>query len=104
MNLAKERVYRFGYFLPKTGGAFLQELHGEIKSLSRALKADSVEVSVKRTLPPDPHKTAGLLSRITTTDYDGVAILAPDSPQVRDAVTRIKERRVHVVRLISGAD
>ncbi|MEM8591093.1 MAG: LacI family DNA-binding transcriptional regulator [Pseudomonadota bacterium] len=103
-NLARKRVYRFAYFLPKAEGEFLHELQSEIRSLGTLLGSEGVEITVKRSLAADPHKTVKILSKIDTSLYDGVAILAPDSPQVRDAVIRIKERGVHVVRLISGAE
>ena len=35
---------------------------------------------------------------------DGVAIMAPESPQVRDAMARLGDRNIHVVQFLSGQE
>ncbi|MEM7720663.1 MAG: LacI family DNA-binding transcriptional regulator, partial [Pseudomonadota bacterium] len=101
-NLARNRVYRFAFILPKGGGDFLRELQGQVDALGNALKLDSTQISVRQIVGNDQHKIVAHLSRITTGQLDGIAILAPEGPQVRDALTRLSQRGVHVVRLISG--
>ena len=39
------------------------------------------------------------LASLDETKVDGVAIFAPESPQVRDAIGRLIERNIKVVRL-----
>jgi len=55
-NLAKGRVYRLLFLLPRIGGEFLQGIEREIGALRQAVRADSVEITIKRNLSRDPHK------------------------------------------------
>jgi LacI family transcriptional regulator len=44
------------------------------------------------------------LSLLDNGQVNGIAIMAPESPQVRDAITRLDERSVHVVQFLSGQE
>lgn len=101
-NLARSRVYRFEFLLPCEGGEFMEALVRQIADLTTALQADGVEINCRRVLDRDPHRIVETLSLLSTKQTDGVAIMAPESPQVRDAVQRLIERGVHVVLFISG--
>ncbi|WP_289150131.1 hypothetical protein [uncultured Salipiger sp.] len=57
---------------------------------------------MRRVPSNDPQVTARVLARITLARVDGAAIMAPESPQVRDASTRLVERGVEGVQVISG--
>jgi LacI family transcriptional regulator len=100
-NLARNRVYRFAYFLPKGDGEFLNELKAQVETLGSALRLDSTQISIRQIIGNDQHKIVEHLAKVSIDQFDGIAILAPEGPQVRDALTRVAERGVHVVRLIS---
>lgn len=100
-NLARNRVYRFMFLLPKAPGDFLTELERQATDLARSVKSEGIEISTHRVLEPDQHRTVEYLARIRAEECDGVAIFAYEGPQVRDALVRLAERGVHVVRLIS---
>jgi len=53
-------------------------------------------------LDNDPHQVSAALSLIEPDAVDGIAIMAPESPQVRDAMLRLQSRGVHVVQFVSG--
>ena len=101
-NLAKSRIYRFCFLLPKGGGEFLDELIAQIEELAFAMRAENIELSYRRELDRDPHRVVDLLSAIDPDKVNGVAILAPESPPVRDATQRLIERGIHVVELLNG--
>ena len=101
-NLARRRVYRFAFLLPVQGGDFLIELQSQINDLAKALITEGIDIDVRRVLEADQHKTVEYLARLSHEQLDGIAILSLESPQVRDALTRLVERGVHVVRLIDG--
>lgn len=101
-NLAKSRVYRFEFLLPVRGDQFQETLVAQIEDLESAVRADGIELSYRRVLQRDPHRVVGTLASIGADRVDGVAIMAPESPQVRDAIQRLVERGVHVVRFVSG--
>lgn len=101
-NLAKGRIYRFEFLLPDRGGEFQDTLVAEIEDLQSAVRADGIQITCRRALRRDPHRVVETLAAIDAQKVDGVAIMAPDSPQVRDAMQRLIERGVSVVRVISG--
>jgi LacI family transcriptional regulator len=101
-NLARSRTYRFRFLLPRNGDAFLATVIARIEETQAALRSEGVQISYSRALDSDPHQVSALLSRIDRDDLDGVAIMAPESPQVRDATARLRERGVHVVLFVSG--
>ena len=101
-NLAKSRVYRFEFLLPRKGREFQDTLVDQIDDLRAAVRADGIEVTCRRVLQRDPHRVAEMLGSITSRQVDGVAIMASESPQVRDAIQRLVERGVNVVQFISG--
>lgn len=101
-NLARKRIYRFEFILPSGEGEFLKEISRQVNILKNALQPDGIEVGISQYFGNDQHKIARYLSNIDSKKYDGIAILANESPEVRDALRRVKERGVHVVRIISG--
>lgn len=101
-NLARSRTYRFRFLLPVEGDDFLATLIAHLEEARLAFAAEFVEVSWAQVVGGDPHQTARQLSEITMDDLDGVAIMAPESPQVRDATAHLPERGVQVVQFVSG--
>ena len=101
-NLARRRIYRFAFLMPRVEGEFLSELEHQILDLKRHLTAENTDIVVHRVLDNDPHQMATVLTDITRDSIDGVGIVAPDSPPVRDAITRLVQRGVYVVRMVSG--
>ena len=101
-NLAKNRIYRFVFLLPRQPGEFLSELEAQVTLLAKGLAVENVAVSFQRVLETDPHKSVAILGKYSAKNVDGVAVLAPDSPQLRDGLARLADRGVHVVRIVSG--
>ncbi|PSL21729.1 LacI family DNA-binding transcriptional regulator [Shimia abyssi] len=101
-NLAKGKQYRFRFMLPAHGDQFLGELRARIDEANQGLGVEGMVLSHQEVSHSDPHLIAETLSQIGPDKVDGVALMAPESPQVRDAALRLKERGVHVVHLISG--
>jgi len=103
-SLAKGRSYRFQFVLPEAGDQYLNEVMREIHATNEALKSDWVFAEVTRVAGEDPHAVANSLSTLVDDSVDGVAIMAPESPQVRDAISRLIRRGVRVVRFMSGQE
>ncbi|MEL6171122.1 MAG: LacI family DNA-binding transcriptional regulator, partial [Pseudomonadota bacterium] len=47
-NLARKRVYRFAFILPKVGGDFLHELKSQVGLMGVALRLDNTEISIRQ--------------------------------------------------------
>lgn len=101
-NLARGRSYRFVFLLPRQGDQFLEALVERIEEARAGVAGDSVVVSYVRAFEENPHQIAGMIAGQKADAVDGVVIMAPESPQVRDAIERLVERSVKVVQLVSA--
>ncbi len=102
--LARNKTYRFRFVLPTSGDQYLAELIARVSEAREAARGDSTEVEVARIAMNDPHPVAKYLTGIGHEELDGVAVMAPESPQVRDALLRLVERGVKVVQFLSGQE
>jgi LacI family transcriptional regulator len=101
--LARNKVYRFRFVLPSKGDQYLQELLQRVAEASRTLKSDLTEITVDQIATDDPYHLSRHLAAIET-EVDGVAVMAPESPQVRDALNRLMMRGIHLVQFLSGQE
>jgi len=104
VNLLRNRPYRFKFVLPASGDQYLEEILKQVDRANHVLRADMTVVDTLQLDMGDPHCVANYLAGITLDTLDGVAIMAPETPPVRDALTRLNERGVHVVQFLSGQE
>ena len=104
VNLAKNRTYSFRFIFPTAGDQYLHELVKQVEIAATDLKSDLTDVDCVQIDMQDPHKAANYLASLEQQQADGVAIMAPESPQVRDAIARLGERGVRVVQFLSGQE
>jgi LacI family transcriptional regulator len=105
-RLARKRDYRFCFVLPRGDNMFMRNLSGEISSHSQHLAAERVAVDILYTDVFDARALATSLNGLGD-GYHGVAIVALDHPQVREAIAGLLQRGLAVVTLVSdvpGAD
>ena len=101
-NLARSRSYRFLFLVPRTGDQFLAELLARVAEANASYISDMILAEVAQIHESDPHQIADYLSALDPDRVDGVAIMAPESPQVRDAKAQLRRRGIETVTLISG--
>ncbi|PRY20723.1 LacI family transcriptional regulator [Aliiruegeria haliotis] len=101
-NLARSKSYRFLFLLPETGDQFLAQLEDVIREIDDAMTADMVSARILRIPADDPQATADILGAVSQKETEGLAIMAPESPQVRDAMIRVAERGIGTVSIVSG--
>jgi len=104
VSLARNKVYRFLFLLPASGDLYLKELLRHVEELTDALKGDLTEIAYRQIGIDDAHGVARLLSSLDKEEVDGVAVMAPESPQVRDAMARLLQRNIKVVQFLSGQE
>lgn len=104
VNLAKNKVYRFRFVFPAKGDQYLTELQRQVEEVDDALKSDMTLIDTIQLPMSDPHQVANYLTAIEPEEVDGIAIMAPESPQVRDAMARLNERGINVVQFLSGQE
>lgn len=100
-TLARQKGYRFGFVVPRSGDEFLDVIIKHISEFGQASRAEMIQTKVVRIDDQDPHCAAKSLSRLSADDYDGIAIMAPETPQIRDALYRMRERGIQTVAIIS---
>lgn len=101
-NLAKSTSYRFLFVLPKSGDQFLQQIVKHIKEAATIFATDHVWCDVHRVDENDPHSVSAFLTSLSQDYVAGVAIMSPETPQVRDAIARLQERGIAALPFISN--
>lgn len=104
VNLARNKLYRFKFVLPESGDQYLNEILNRVAEANRTLKADLTSVEAVQISMRDPHNVASYLSSLSPSETDGVAVMSPESPPVRDAIARLYERGIKVVQFLSGQE
>jgi LacI family transcriptional regulator len=104
VNLARNRTYRFRFVLPDTGDEYLSELLRQVEETHKNLSSELVALDVVQIGVEDPHRVANYLSALDADSIDGLAVMAPESPQVRDAMTRLRERGIKLIQFLSGQE
>ena len=100
-NLAKGRTYPLVFILPTSDNSFMHGLNDEVQA---AIARSSVERTQIRTVEVpafDPGALVGVLDELGEERPSGVALVATDAPEVRDAVDRLVKDGIPVVTLVS---
>lgn len=100
-NLARSKNYRIVFALPRSGDEFLAEIMRHITEAERTFASDLIWCEVQQIDENDPHSIAAFVGRLNPDETSGLAIMAPESPPVRDAVSRLQERGVATLPFIS---
>ena len=100
-NLARQKQYRFVFVLPEGPNQFADTIRAALMEAVEAQSAERLSARVVSVPTHDPHAVARALDALDAARIDGAALMAPETPQVRDAVTRLRGRGLAVVALAS---
>jgi LacI family transcriptional regulator len=100
-NLARQRRYAFVFLLPETPRLFVAALRAAISEAAASPLADRTDLRAITFPAGDPHALVKRLRALDPATTDGLAIFAPETPHVRDAIGHLKEAGVPVVALVS---
>ncbi|MET1416031.1 LacI family DNA-binding transcriptional regulator [Roseibium sp. HPY-6] len=100
-NLAKKRRYKFTFVLPEGPNHFVETVAGAVREATDAQVTDRADVDIIYVNAADPHAVVKRLKSLDLGRLDGVAIMVPETPQVRDAIAHIKSAGAYVVALVS---
>lgn len=100
-NLARQREYHFTFILPDSESQFVRSLVDAIGEASKVQSTDRTMIKVISVPENDPHSVVHSLDKLDPLNVDGVAIMAPETPQLRDAIGRLKSEGISVVALVS---
>lgn len=104
VNLARNKTYRFRFVLPDSGDQYLDELLRQVSETNGNAVSELISLEVVQLPVDDPHHVANYLTTLNVDELDGIAIMVPESPQVRDALGRLHERGINNVQFLSGQD
>ena len=100
-NLARSRSYRMAFVLPDTESQFVQTLVTAL-DLARPLASMArTEVVLCRFPAENPHALSSILAELPARGIAGVAIMAPETPVLRDAIRALRLAGLNVVALVS---
>ncbi len=102
VNLAKGRYYRLRLLLPDDGDQYLAQIIEQVRATQDIARQDLTIIDFVQIDMRDPHLVARYLTDPGPADLDGLAIMAPTSPQVRDATTRLNDRGIRTVQFLAG--
>jgi LacI family transcriptional regulator len=100
-NLARQRSYRIAVVLPDTDSQFVQTLAAAFDRAGSLAATDRTAVDVLRFPAEDMHALSWLLRDLAAQGIAGVALMAPETPIVRDAVRLLQAEGIAVAALIS---
>lgn len=100
-TLARKRFYDFVFVLPDRQDEFLSLIVAAITEASKALSHERVSARTIRVAANDPHSVVQTLGALAREGVDGVAVMAPETPQTRDAIQRVKDQGIAVVTFVA---
>jgi LacI family transcriptional regulator len=101
-NLARSRSYRMVALLPDGGGQFVQTLADALTEAAALAAATRTELDLRRYPTEDMHVLSAILAGLQPEDVAGVALMAPETPVIRDAVRALRGRGIPLVAI--GSD
>ncbi|WP_050529410.1 LacI family DNA-binding transcriptional regulator [Pseudaestuariivita atlantica] len=100
-NLARQKTYRFVFVLPDWKGQFLASIERGLSESLLNARQERTEVRTIRVPNHDHTQLARTLADLDPAETDGLAIMAKETPLVRDAIADLRRRGVPVVSLVS---
>ncbi len=100
-NLARKKEYQIIFLLPDHDDEFIDLIKKEVAESGRFLAHEHTRVSIVRAPANDPHQIAKEIDKLSADKVDGVAIMAPETPLVRDAILRLEARNLPVIAFVS---
>lgn len=101
-NLARQRLYRFAFILPDKDSEFIAALKEAVMEAGIAQAPERTVVRITPVPANDPHQIVRVLQGIGPSNTDGVAIMAPETPHLRDAISHLKSQGIFVVALVAN--
>ena len=100
-NLARGREFAFAFVLPDRTDAFVDAIADAVAEAGAASIHLRANVRLHRVRTGDPHEVVRALAALIDARVDGIAVMAPESAQVRDAIHRAQREGIAVVTLVS---
>ena len=100
-NLARRRFFNLLFVLPDTTNEFVSALVAQVAQQGAKLLHERVLVSETKVPPFDPQAIVKTLDGLDAAHTDGVAVFGPETPAIRDAIRRARQKGIGVVALVA---
>lgn len=100
-NLARGRSTRVAILLPDTESQFVQTLQDALEQAATLATSARMQVDLRRYPAADMHALAATLADLAAGGISGVALMAPETPVLRDALRALHAAGVPVVAMVS---
>ncbi len=100
-NLARGRSYTFTFIVSAGETAFFNDVRTEIETAKRQAPKDRIQINSVAVPQLDPRAIVNAITELGDDIGDGVALVAVESQIVRDAISLLRKRGIHVVSFIS---
>lgn len=100
-NLARGRNTRVAILSADTESQFVQTLGSAVKEAAALATSARLQVEVLRFPAEDMHRLAAMLAKLAASEVSGVALIAPETPILRDALRGLTAAGVPVVAMVS---
>jgi LacI family transcriptional regulator len=101
-RLPKDRIYRLLFIIRTGRNAFMKRLSELIEELAQEIKDENVYIEQRLVDAFDgTSAVSGMLDGLSPKDWDGVAVVVPDLPLVRQAINACVDRGIKAVTMIS---
>ncbi|WP_117195728.1 LacI family DNA-binding transcriptional regulator [Rhizobium terrae] len=100
-NLAKSRTYPFVFILPENDNSFMIGLREEVLAAVVRSSTERTDIRIVNVPPFDPRALVAALNELLGEKPAGVAFVAIDAPEVREAAGRLTGAGIPIVTLVS---
>ncbi len=100
-NLAKGRTYPFVFIVPASDNSFMHGLNAEVRAAVARSPVERTDIRTVEVPAFDPEALVAVLDQLGEERPAGIALVATDSPEVREAVDRLVQSGIPVVTVVS---
>ncbi len=100
-NLSRGRRYRFVFILPDSSTSFVGLLRDALAREQSRLHIDRIELQIITTKAFDTASLILALRELPTADVDGVAIVAPETPEIQAEIAELFQKNIPVLTMVS---
>jgi LacI family transcriptional regulator len=100
-NLARQRDYRMALLLPDVESQFMQTLVEALQDAAALVATARTRVDLIRFPAEDMHALAARMAELAGDQVSGVAVMAPETPVLRDAIRALRQQDIPVVAMVS---
>ncbi|MEM0899853.1 MAG: LacI family DNA-binding transcriptional regulator [Pseudomonadota bacterium] len=99
--LARKKPHRFVFLLPEARTQFLQSLIAAINETATTHSSLRADIEVVQAPMRTPEEAAQTMRTLDADALDGLAIMAPETPSIRDAVIKLRNNGTKVVPIVT---